>query len=69
MIIPTTTTTGTTPINPAEGPIGSSCSRSRRDPDPGGSYRDFILAGLLALNLTTSTMGRRSAWPPTCTRG
>jgi hypothetical protein len=26
-------------------------------PIPGGSYTDFILAGLLALNLTTSTMG------------
>jgi len=26
-------------------------------PIPGGSYKDFILAGLLALNLTTSTMG------------
>jgi hypothetical protein len=35
----------------------------------GGSYTDFILAGLLTLNLTTSTMARRSVWPPTCTRG
>src|ERR1700758_1720787 len=26
-------------------------------PIPGRSYTDFILAGLLALNLTTSTMG------------
>jgi ABC-2 type transport system permease protein len=26
-------------------------------PIPHGSYRDFVLAGLLALNLTTSTMG------------
>jgi ABC-2 type transport system permease protein len=26
-------------------------------PIPGGGYTDFILAGLLALNLTTSTMG------------
>ena len=38
-------------------------------PIPGGSYTDFILAGPLALNLTTSTWARRSVWPPTCTRG
>jgi len=32
-----------------------------RHPDPRGSYKDFALAGLLTLNLTTSTMALRSA--------
>ena len=35
----------------------------------GGSYMDFILAGLLALNLATSTMGTAVGLAPTCTRG